>query len=358
MKKISLVTVYNSANCGSFLQAYALSETLRGMGGEAFFLRTGARKFVLGSAKNWFNWLRKGRFRRVGHDVRKHLRYARCHRLLAVRPMDTAADCAVFGSDEIWNVARDDFAEHPVFWGEGVRAERKVSYAPSVNTTPADHPRLRAFAEKYLPGFTALSVRDGHSRDALAALCPGRDIAQTLDPTMLLTAAQWAALGEEKARIAKKLQGKAFLAVYTYERFTTPELAAFIRGLADALGLMTVAACTYLPWCDVCEPGSPFDFLWYYHHAACVVASTFHGTAFSVTMDKPFIALGGENTKVLELLRAFRLEERNVTPETDRETLLRLLRTPPAAEKALAEARAGSAEWLRQACFGEEGHAR
>ena len=30
----------------------------------------------------------------------------------------------------------------------------------------------------------------------------------------------------------------------------------------------------------------------------------------------------------------------------------------PAAEKALAEARAESAEWLRQACFGEEGHAR
>ncbi len=358
MKRISLITVYNSANCGSFLQAWALSETVRAMGGEAFFLRTGARKFVLGSAKNWLNWLRKGRVRRVGHDVRKNLRYARCHRLLPVRPMATAADCALFGSDEIWNVARDDFYEHPVFWGEGVRAARRVSYAPSINTTPADHPRLRACAEKYLPGFAAISVRDAHSRDALSALCPGRDIALTLDPTMLLTAAQWAALGEEKARAAKKLQGRPFLAVYTYERYTTPEMAESIRKLAAALGLMTVAACTYLPWCDVCEPGSPFDFLWYYSHAACVVAGTFHGTAFSVTMNKPFIALGGKNTKVLELLRSFDLGERNVSLDAPQETLLRLLRTPPDADAALAKARAQSAEWLRRACFGEEGNAR
>ena len=39
--KCGIVTVYNSENCGSFLQAYALSRAIHGMGDEAVFMKQG-----------------------------------------------------------------------------------------------------------------------------------------------------------------------------------------------------------------------------------------------------------------------------------------------------------------------------
>ena len=42
--KACIVTVYNSTNCGSFLQAYSLKYALEKLGAEVTFLKTGVKK--------------------------------------------------------------------------------------------------------------------------------------------------------------------------------------------------------------------------------------------------------------------------------------------------------------------------
>ncbi len=353
MKRVGIVTVYNSPNCGSYLQAYALFHVISGKTNQVFFIRTGARKFFLGSVKNDFNYFFHGRTKRLLWDIRRNARYSYSHRLIKKEGIQHSFDSVIFGSDEIWNVERDDFYRYPVFWGKGILAKRMISYAPSINTTQYTSIRLKEYILKYLCVFYALSARDGHTIDTIKAIQPTLEIKKVVDPTMLLSADQWKVIAKKYSKEARRVQDRPFIAVYLYERSSSPKLIEFVKRIAETMGMMTIAACTYLPWCDICEPGSPFDFLWYYSNASCVITNTFHGTVFSIIMNKPFISIGGSNTKVNELLQEFKQNCRNITIDDpiQMDSIIELLNSEPRTNNMVEKLREDSFTWLIEKCF-------
>lgn len=58
----------------------------------------------------------------------------------------------------------------------------------------------------------------------------------------------------------------------------------------------------------------PIEFLNYLYHAKCVITSSFHGTAFSVLFNKPFISINGlSDNRISNLLRGCRLENQSIS---------------------------------------------
>ena len=55
----------------------------------------------------------------------------------------------------------------------------------------------------------------------------------------------------------------------------------------------------------------PFLFVSYYSKANYVITNTFHGTIFSIIFRKQFIVAATGKKKILELLKKFKLEQRN-----------------------------------------------
>ena len=75
--KLCIVTVYNSTNCGSYLQAYGLKYTLEKMGHEVSFLKTGVKKNRRTFLRKAFRSVKKGKFGQVSFERKKLANFER-----------------------------------------------------------------------------------------------------------------------------------------------------------------------------------------------------------------------------------------------------------------------------------------
>ena len=85
----------------------------------------------------------------------------------------------------------------------------------------------------YLAGFPHLSVRELSGREIVREAA-GREAAVVLDPTLLLTAAEWSALAAEPV-----VRGGDYILCYCISR--SGALEPYIRRLAEVLGQGTVS---------------------------------------------------------------------------------------------------------------------
>ena len=302
--KLCIVTVYNSTNCGSYLQAYGLKYTLEKMGHEVSFLKTGVKKNRRTFLRKAFRSVKKGKFGQVSFERKKLANFERALKAFPICPMNMSEmekqSVFVLGSDEIWNVSREDMRKAPVFWGSGLPG-RIISYAPSVNTSTNEDMEKTPFAKKALENMSAVSVRDEYSRrliseytDKLVTIC--------CDPTFLIPM-------DEYKRIKKNCPYEDFILVYSAgSKFTEDDKKA-IKTFAEAKGKKLIAFPHNLGWCDIQEPADPLKAIDYFMKASYVVTDTFHGAALSLIFNKEFLALPRGNTKVSELLRFFEVPQ-------------------------------------------------
>ena len=65
---------------------------------------------------------------------------------------------------------------------------------------------------------------------------------------------------------------------------------------------------------DEVAPATPFELVWLIDHATLVLTDSFHGLAFSINMETPFLALSNRtnNVRLTELLGGMGLSSRMV----------------------------------------------
>ena len=80
--KIGIVTVYNSLNCGSFLQSYALQTILEQMGYEVFFVDAKTRKPLKVTVAKAINALKRFDFSLCGYLFQEYFSYYKALKLL------------------------------------------------------------------------------------------------------------------------------------------------------------------------------------------------------------------------------------------------------------------------------------
>lgn len=286
-KKIGIVTVYDSTNLGSYLQALAMQELVKERGDVPFFIQTRSRfstlclflglnmaeqvspkkilRFVLhlikhaGKTKNKINKYRA--YRRNWEKLERVVSLKKANRM--------NLDAVLLGSDEIWNVKQAAF-RNPIMYGIGINAKKKIAYAVSAGHMDVDDWKKYPYIINAIKKLDGVFVRDEYTAKILEK--NGFEVTGKMcDPT----------LQTDIRKHMKDYQCKKerYMVIYSYK--VTQEMQEMLQSFAKEKGLITVAVSLPQDWCDVYLNCSPLEFGNILKDAEFVYTTTFHGTIFS-----------------------------------------------------------------------------
>lgn len=299
--KIGIVTVFDAVNYGSFLQAYCLQEILKEMGHDVFMIKTSSllyekwrftslftynpKKFAFKNklAKGYFESWKK--FNVIHNSKNKKL------------------DLLIIGSDEMWELKNITMKPRPEFFGVGIDAKHKVTYAVSCNSTKADDIKQSQYAAKAVSKLDFVSVRDQATFEAYRDFLKENPVF-SVDPTLLVKLEDYAI----------PTSRKNYILCYTYT--FKPYMIEAARNLANKLGKKLIVVGQNFSWADEAVPATAFEFLGLIKGADFIITDTFHGTTLSIGLKKQFAAFAYK-TKVYKALELFNLLDRNINGEKD-----------------------------------------
>lgn len=299
-----IFTLFNSPNCGAFLQSYALARVLESIcGNRVSFVDTGARTITQNLASDLRYTIKHGDLGKIGFERLRLCKYSKVLESFQISPLRkyySGNDLLVFGSDEIWNLSRPAMYRYPALWGSGFEGGHRISYAPSSNGANLKSSPVVADFVHSVSRFEALSARDAETANSVSELV-GHNVEVVCDPTLLLSADDY-----RKIQICQSFE--RYLLLYCYGTSLTRNDIDEIRSFARRQKLKLVTAGTRLPWADINVPAGPLEFLGLMDGADFVVTDTFHGTVFSTIYGKRFASYSRGRSKTHSFLHSMGLE--------------------------------------------------
>lgn len=315
--KIGVLTFHRCINYGSYWQARCLAEGLQARGHQALILDHESRRINLAEWKCAYRPVLPTAVPESDYPLyrEKIQRFFHAFDTLPLsprfqldKPMEMeSCDVVVVGSDEVWNLAHPWYGRCPLFYGEGVRARRLVSYAASFGNYQALWGLEQAWAEK-LRNFSLISVRDENSQ-ALVRHAVGFEPDLVLDPCL-----QFGISLEERQHSYLE---EPYLAVYGHN--FTPEFARQVKAYARQQGLPLISIGYRNDWADrQWITADPHDFGHFIARAEAVATNFFHGCVFALRNGRPFVCEPSSyrNTKILGLLRQVSGEKHLLSADT------------------------------------------
>ena len=307
--RIGILTYHRAHNYGAMLQAYALLSFLRSNGHNAelidywplyhkhqyALIRPITGKNIGYMIKNaiadictfWRRYKRIQHFTSFEHsylNLPKEIRYTSENAL-----KDINYDCVIVGSDQIWR-NRDSNNHHigfdSTYFCQNINpSTRCISYAASMGIIQLSESD-KATLQQYLKRFCTILVRENTLNDLVHSL--GYQAKVVLDPTLLLNKDQW------NLSLPKKRFSSTRYVLY-YELMPSAEATRFAQEKANSLGcklLVMDARIPIIPKTGHISYASPIEFMHAIRDAEYVIATSFHGTAFSIIFEKQFLTLG------------------------------------------------------------------
>lgn len=275
-KKALVVTYYAGANYGAFWQAYGVGQYIKKYGYEVEYLRDlQMEEALLGGINQYEKAKNTKLLSAINEDF-------------SITDKKGDFDLVVLGSDEIWNLESAKNPKRKQYWGQGIRAKKKISYAPcAINTS-----WKRLFLKiKPLYDLDGISVRDVPSKITLKRIIR-KDIQVVIDPTFLIS----------YDFIKESIIKEKYVLVYSYGLDSGQQ--TFVKKYAENNKLKIVVAGHEAAWADYNLACSPKEWLALFKYASYVFTTTFHGSVYSIIFEKEF-ALLGHNLKAVELLKSF-----------------------------------------------------
>jgi hypothetical protein len=347
-KKLGILTFHKCINYGSYWQARCLAEGLRSRGHEVELLdhdcdcvrRAEARcalqpklpdRTPLGELKQYAEKTR--RFVKAIAELPLSGRFS-LHEPEAAGEYDAI----VVGSDEVWNFRHPWYGSKPIFFGDGLKADRLVSYAASFGNHSAWDGIDPDWARK-LDRFSAISVRDENSWH-LVRNGIGREVEVVLDPCL-----QFAdAVPKNPAA-----SDRPFALVYGH-RFPA-WLKKRVRRWARERGVKLISVGYSNRFADEQRiDADPHEFARLMAGAQAVITNFFHGCVFALLNGKAWASAPSDyrSIKIPDLAATLGAQHRLVDEGTSQERLGELLDTPIGTEvkSNIEQARARSAQYL------------
>ena len=341
--KIGILTQHLHDNYGGLLQAFALQKFLTRQGHDVLtvdFLTSHIggtvnrkmgfwgleeiginfiRKYILKRSVEFVVPLNEAAKANIGQETRRfvaeNIRLTqRLSSLDEFKYLDSYKfDAYIVGSDQVWRPRYSPGL--PAFFldflGEDTKTKR-IAYAASFGTdncdefTPEELVKYTALCEK----FDAIGVRE----DSAVELCKNNFCAKAehvLDPTILLEKDDYIDLVNKD----KIPESAGNMMVYVLDR--SPEKQRMINQVAVVRGLKPF---TVMP--EGAKGVFPPVTQWLrgFMDAEYVVTDSFHGVAFSIIFNKPFIAIGNKYrglARFTSILKKFNLEDRLVLTENE-----------------------------------------
>lgn len=370
MKKICVVTWYDTDNYGTQLQSAALCKYLEKCGMEVYVLKSFkvishfikhpqllitriAVRLNEGNRKKFFHPVKyeisPERKFHIAEYVKDNFRSLSISTATEWKKIVEEKMAFLSGSDIIWQPAMGRpgkmFLDFAVYDGL-----TRVSYASSTGAKTLPKKYYSQY-KQLLQGFKAISTREQNSADFFSKLL-NRPVAKVIDPTLLHDREFWDTFAA-KAQLKGKPEGKYILCYFV---MNDPRYWKYISMISKKYPDHTVIV---LPMHYEDEKqgyftfttGTAYEFIRLISEADFIVTDSFHAGVFSFIYDKEFYILkrvrSDEDEKFNDLVNRYGLRERIITDETKFE---RLTNTDYSAGKAqLAKDRMSSYEFLKRA---------
>ncbi|CAG8864744.1 polysaccharide pyruvyl transferase family protein [Pseudomonas fluorescens] len=307
--KIALITIHYANSYGGTLQALASQKVLSAFGSVEIIdyksdeLRNtlklirvdGSIRSILRAGKDLFRIVPRRRlikkfklFIQGNYNLTEE-----CKGFKDLQDVSKLYDYVVCGSDQIWNpkiTGKLDLNYMLEFATEA----KKVSFSSSSGSyTYTESEALEV--KKNLSTFHSISVREEDTAEKLQCLLDGKAIHHTLDPTLMLNKQEWLqAIGGYKSQ-SKQID--KYILVYTLKKDSLTRDA--VKKIRSILGLEVIAIDQdpYLGYRadHHIMDASPSDYISLFSKASFVVTNSFHGTAFAVNFEIPFITTQPES---------------------------------------------------------------
>lgn len=335
MKKIAFITIHIGANFGSNLQTIATNEVLKKLGCDPVCINYIPPRVTF---KRFSNLGQVSLIRRMARLILKiyyfplfiiNRRIYRiylekyCHLSKPIYNSDDfrikcpQADYYITGSDQCWNFYHNEGYDGHYFF-DGIEG-KKVSYATSIGSSELSEEEISIF-RKYLSEYKALSVRESSAQQILQNL--GFKVEHLIDPTLMLTLNEW------QPYMSKRLiNGNYLLAYLPYNIVDKSLIFKTIRIIADKMNLKVVTFSwnyTKDKYADkTIRFANPGDFLSLMYYAEIIVTNSFHGTVFSLNLNKVFWVYmpSSFSTRIESILKMCGLENRLLEDVIEEERL-------------------------------------
>lgn len=334
---VATITFNHAHNHGSMLQTYALQEFIKKLGRKAgvsvdysiIDYHTDFQQEFYATLKKGFSAkaviknciallhlseLRK-RHRKFEQFLRDYCHLTRRYRTPEELKADfPEADVYISGSDQIWNVRALDFSD--IYYLPFVKSGKRISYAASFGPLKIDWEKYGKDNYSNLLGkYSTISTRETGSADNVEVLT-GKRPQVHIDPTFLLTKEEWRAVQSD----ANHKNGK-YILLYCLE--PNREQLKMADAISKKLGLpiLVLRYNNKNDWFNSFDQkydAGPRDFLSYIDHAAMVLSSSFHGTAFSLIYQKTFFVFNGmSDNRISSILTRANLTDRSIDSFSD-----------------------------------------
>lgn len=383
MKKIGIITLVRVNNFGAELQAFATQQALQLMGYDAeiidyhYFTHPRHQKtkgskpsfampFKLKVIVALYPWLQ--RYKRLKQDKtilkrredcfesfhRENTKFSKEYR--TAESLKTAGkdyDAFVVGSDQVWN-PNNYTSLDPFFLKFAPQSKIRISYASSFGVSVLPE-HSRPYYRDALRGLNAVGVREENAVQLVEDVA-GVKAQWVIDPTLLLT-------GEEWIKYGKAVEGVPDNFVLIYEVTPCSYVKKLAQKISEELGCKVVRINGDASRQEADDEvlnimaAGPAEFIWLFSKASMVVTNSFHGTAFSLNMQKDFFVVTplrkNNNSRQKSLLRLANQENRLIVEEAPMPEKDKFSVDYSTVNSLLAEAREKSINFLKGAIDGK-----
>lgn len=320
MKKIGILTFHRASNYGAVLQAYALQTAFEQLGYTAEIIDYRCPAVENDHHPGYFLKNRGIRsIHRLPGKISKYRLFEKfrsqyLHLSKKAGPSDVSAieadySVLVAGSDQLWS---EKFSgSDPQFFFPLQSDKRKYTYAVSIGDS-SEQKTLQDMLKKYGNSFQTISLREESSIPFVSS-CLQTTCRADLDPVFLLQTDYW----KHFSKIPDI--NEPYILIYT-----VAQPVKLIEKAAE-ISLMTGWKIIYLnsSYSNIAKHihrvrySSPEEFVGWFANADFIFTNSFHGTAFSIIMNRPFAiedhSNRGKNIRSLDLIAKINLKDRNIT---------------------------------------------
>lgn len=310
--KIGILTFYNCDNYGAILQAYSLSTYIQGCGHEVKFIRHDLKKgsSTVTNVPSVFGVLKRA----ISNALTRSQRISR-HGAFAGfvnayfhdEEYNESFEKVIIGSDQVWNLnlTHNDF----FYFGKEFNCEVS-SYAASCGNYQSLSSSQKISIIGQIQQMKYVSVREEGTAKMLQNLTD-KKVAVVLDPTLLVHNSVFRSI-----ETPLRLSGRYVLIYDCMDK----DVFLFVKNIAKQLGAKIVALSCCVrtrTYCKSYQSATVGEFLWLFSHAECIVTTSFHGCAISLSYRKNFYAMNFDEettSRMKELLQSVGLLNRYVSP--------------------------------------------
>lgn len=336
--KIGIITYYDTpCNYGQVLQGFATEHILKNLGHEPFIIQFGREDNNTADIDPWNKKIMrvlKGERTIVSIMRRKlstkqeevdrgfqefkqqHMTYSTAYYpdFDSLKENVPEADCYVTGSDQVW-ASWGAIKTHRAFLLDFLPpGTPRFSFSSSFcrSSMSTEHQEL---FKKCLAKYLAISVREKDGVNLCKSL--GFEAEHIIDPTLLLAKEQWQQTLPFMTKRKSSNQKLVLFYIVTFDSNLKYIYRLMKKFQKQGYKVVYVHSYNYLDSHRTCDP-TILDWLSYICTADLVITNSFHGFAFSMNFNTPFVALSksktidieGQDSRIFSVLREANLEER------------------------------------------------